>query len=514
MIDTGSSSPSRRRWRAFNGLKSRPVSSLGEAISPAIDSQSPQGDLQQPATGPNSNDKGKGREKDLSEISHTNGSNDLRSIHNAAGPSTIENEETVTSSEAMLQELRELQDAVSTKDGLQSDIPVDSKTDADPFDRPSTPIPNSGMDSPSSRGNDVPDNPSRTALAEALGSWLSGRPRTDNPESGLNDLPVASSSRPHGIDPLSMYGNARPRHNNGPDPSSSSYAAGALSSPFMPGSAPEPYASGRGIGQSSSSPRAATLPPAGTGTLVVVQGVVHTTDVRQSPSRTPTIQPTGSYPSYPPRSTSSTPTLRPSTLGAPSLSGSGASTPQPLSTPRRRRFLSLASGLRQRSRPHTPTSLRTAGPGSWRHGSGDTGSGSFIHSETASERSLGLGLAAERRVSDCEPESAALTPGASSTGAFVSTDHTSNIEPAANPSGEEHASNVSTTSQAGSRVQNGSENLETLPNINNGGEQRTMDDRERDSTSDDEGDAELSASSIEILGTLLRYVLTCTLCRC
>ena len=527
IIDPDPTPLSRRRWRAFSGLKSRPVSTVAETASSATDWHSPQGDLHHSATEPKPNDKGKEREKEPSDTAQASGSNDLRAIHDAAsapGPSTTENREIVPSSEAILQELRDLQDTLSTKDGLQPNVTVDPKMDVDPgssqsqVGRPLTPVPSFGANSSSGmspasvpRGSDATDNTSHTALAEALGSWLGGRPRTENAESTLNDASIASSSRPYSIDSSPMYAGARPRHYDESGPSSPSFAPGALGSSYIPDPASDPHPSGSGIGQSSSSQRGPTLPPAGTGTLVVVQGVVHTTDVRQSLPRTPpTSQPTGSGTSslLPSRSASSTPTLRASTLGTSSRpgSGSGASTPQPPSTPRRSRFSSLASGFRQRSRPHTPTSLRTAGPGSWRHGVGDPGLGSFNNSETISERSLGLGLAVERGISDSETGSTAPTTESSSTSAFVSTDDTSTMESVANPSCEQQVPDDPVASEDDSQVQDGSENAETPANTDTTGERRVADDREPDGSSDDESEAELSASSIEILGTLLRYV--------
>jgi len=84
------------------------------------------------------------------------------------------------------------------------------------------------------------------------------------------------------------------------------------------------------------------------------------------------------------------------------------------------------------------------------------------------------------------------------------------MEFAENPSSEQDPTDDPVISQDGSRLRNGSENAERSANANPTGERRAADGRERDATSDDEGEAELSASSIEILGTLLSVATAAT----
>ncbi|KAF8489398.1 hypothetical protein JB92DRAFT_3013445 [Gautieria morchelliformis] len=504
----GSASPPRRRWRAFSGLKSRPTSTLATSSSPAPDLQS-QDALQQPIADSTPCDKGKERERDVAETVPDNGSNDLQAIDSdrVSGPSFPENTGNASSSSSvMLQELRDFQDSLSTRNE-QSEMAVDSKMETDAgssrsqVERPPTPIPSSGMHPTSgSQGSDAPDNGSHSALVETLGSWMSGRPRTESTEPVLNDGPIASSSRPYSLGSSSTYPSARPRHYHESNSYRTSQAAGALGSPVA-NTAPEPPVPGNGVGQSSSSPRGPTLPPTGTGTLVVVQGVVHTTDVRHSHTRTPsTSRPATISSTTPSRSGSLTPTLRTPTLES-SRSGSGASTPQPPSTPRRGRFSSLASGLRHRSRPHTPNSLRTAGPGIRRHDVGDASSGSIVNSEIAPERPLGLGLAVAGGVSDSETGWAALSTSSSPSGAV---DDTSPTE-----QGERQASEDSVASQGDLDIGNGGGNTEASANASHI-ERGAAEARERDGNSDEEGEAELSASSIEILGTLLSVATAAT----
>jgi hypothetical protein len=508
----GSSPPSRRRWRALSGLKSRPVSTLATSSSSATVLQSPQDAVERPVTDPPSNEKGKEREADISETVQAdrlhNLPEEVQDDMIALGPSTDENGPG-PSSEVMLQELRDLQDAFSAQEERQIDIGMvpkpgfDAGSSLSQVDRPPTPIPPCGMTPTSGpKGSDALDNGSPTSVAEALGSWMSGRPRPENADTALNDFSIPSSSGSYSAESPSSYANA---YNNEFSSSSSSQAAGSPGSSSS-STSPEAPNSSSGTGRSSSSPRGPTLPPAGTGTLVVVQGVVHTTDVRHSNTRMPSTSRSAGAPTHPGRSGSSTPTLRTPTLSPSSRSGSGASTPQAPSTPRRSRLSSFASGLRQRSRPHTPTSsFRTAGPSGWRHGAGESNTSSVNHSESSSDRNLGgFGISVERGVSDSDEGSIALSTESSSTSPFVSTDDTSTIESVdGNLSGERQAAG---DPFAPPHVRNRDESVEATTNGNYMSERRAADDGERDVTSDEESEAELSASSIEILGTLLRYV--------
>ena len=514
----GSLPPTRRRWRALTGLKSRPVSTLATPSSAATVVQSPRDTVEPSIPDPPRNEKGKERETDVLETVQVDRANDWpeedRNDVVAVGSSTNMNEGSGPSPEVLLQELRDLQDTLSAQEERPDDgaIPksgFDAGSSRNQVDRPPTPIPPSGMSTTSgSRGSDTLDNDSPIALAEALGSWMGGRPRPENGESILNDCPIASSSGSQRTEYSSSYANAYSNEFNSASSSQADTAPGSSSSNTLP---PEPSISSSGVGQSSSSPRGPTLPPAGTGTLVVVQGVVHTTDVRHPNTRTTsTSRPTLASPAHPSRSSSSTPTLRTPTLSPSSRSGSGTSTPQAPSTPRRSRLSSFASGLRQRSRPHTPTnSFRTTAPSGWRHGAGESNSSSIGRSEISSDRSFGgLGLSVERSVSDSEAGSIALSPDSLPTSPVVSTDDTSSMESIdGNTPREGQAARDPFAPQGDSHMRNPSENVGASANSDAVGERRVADDGEREVTSDEESEAELSASSIEILGTLLRSVI-------
>ena len=491
---------------------------MAASSSPAADLQPPQESLHHGSADPVPTEKGKEREKVVSETVQFDGPNDLPEMHNDAilpRPSTGEDIGVEPSPQTVLQELRDMQNTSSTPAELQSNTDVDpnlendAKSNRNQIDRPLTPIPISGMGlAPGPRDSDVLDTGSPIALAEALGSWMSGRPRTENPEYHLGNGPVASSSASHGTDPSPIYANAHYESSS----VRSSETDGALGSSSSDPHSGNPV-SRDGVRQLSSSPRGPTLPPTSTGTLVVVQGVVHTTDVRHSHSRTPsTSAPATTSSMHPSRSASSTPTPRASTFSPSPRSGSGTSMPQSPQTLRRSRFSSLASGFRQRSRPHTPTSFRTAGTGGWRHGAGDSDLGSVNHSESLSERNLGLGVSRDRGIYDFDTGSIALTTDSSSASAFMSVDDTPTLDTLAvgSSSGELQASTDSVASQEDSQARNVGDAEETFTSSNYMSEQRTRDDGERDSISDEDSEAELSASSIEILGTILRYVTPCT----
>lgn len=206
------------------------------------------------------------------------------------------------------------------------------------------------------------------------------------------------------------------------------------------------------------------LPPTGTGAIVVVQGVVHTTD-------TPSLRSSGSALPRPiPRPTPSAPVLRAPRNVSPPRSGSRSSTPQPSSS--RSRLSALTDPFRSRSRPNTSNSLRSTAS-RW----------SRDRREPESDGSVGLTVP-----SDAEASSTSLADTSSSVAAVVSTNDRSSETWVASPSGEPQFHGYS-------------EN-----------EVRTTDDymnNEAESNLEDESESELSASSIEVLGTLLRYALYC-----
>ncbi|KAF8583360.1 hypothetical protein K439DRAFT_1661343 [Ramaria rubella] len=508
-----STSSSRRRWRAFSGLKPKPVSTIPIANSPSIVSQLRQ-DSPRPSTMESThNEKGKEREREIVEIIQDDerdrtldGQEDI----GEPGPSAIENKQPESAPDAMLQELRDLQDTLFVEDEFHSGATVDLESHPDihlnQSDRPPTPIPTSaGNPGSGSRENDMWHSNSSPALSDTLGSWMSGRSRTENIASAADNTSLRPSPQSYGADPSMGSTDATRGVYDSEMLSSfarnSSQAASALGSPSTTGLLSTPTTSQT----SPSTEDRRTLPPAGTGTLVVVQGVVHTTDVRPSYGRTPSVPRPESAPHIASsRPASSTPTPRDTSPP----NDSRASTPQPPLTPRRNRFSSLTNGLRQRSRPQTPSSLRNTGTSAMRHGIADYVSGSGTPSETASERSLRLGLATERSLS--EPETS-RPANSSSTGTFESTAEDSVLESSPCAQCGDHVAVDSGTPQSDSEVHNEGHREGTSPTVGAPVSDRLpASNGERDGFSDDESEAELSASSIEVLGTLLSVATAAT----
>lgn len=216
------------------------------------------------------------------------------------------------------------------------------------------------------------------------------------------------------------------------------------------------------------------LPPTGTGTIVVVQGVVHTADVRSSQA----MSQHSPISHRPPRPVSSTPALRnlfPS-LSSRSPSQTRSTTPQAPTSTRRSRFSSLTETFRQRSRSRTPTSSHARNN---RNTSAEDVLDHNIHNHSAS--SLGL----DSPSSDSETSTTSLTETSSSVGAVVSTDDTSTMGSTFDP-----------TVDLFSRPR---DDRRITSSLNESGR------NSHNSSSDDDADVELSPGSIEVLGTLLRY---------
>ncbi|KAF8517391.1 hypothetical protein BU17DRAFT_49790 [Hysterangium stoloniferum] len=178
---------------------------------------------------------------------------------------------------------------------------------------------------------------------------------------------------------------------------------------------------------------------------------------------------------------------------------SRSSTPQP---PRHSRFSSFANSLRQRSRPRTPSSLRGASASGLPQGVSDAQLSNETSEETASRLSLGS-LGAGFTSSDTDVSASAVTSSEiSSVGAVVSTDDSS-VWPSI-PVDREHE-----RQQRRNRSFNRQRRDET-PSRETGGHRRNSSENDADASSDDDSDAELSANSIEVLGTLLSVATAAT----
>ncbi|KIJ54868.1 hypothetical protein M422DRAFT_42081 [Sphaerobolus stellatus SS14] len=443
-------SPSRRRWQRFSSLKPRPVSSIA-----ASSSLLPDTDLPHPTPGidpdnsPSVRSEGKGKERE--HVSEEIGGENDHVVTEEDG-SSLPAAELPPLSREPIQELRDLQTAVQEKADEEPVLRVS--------ERPLTPIPSSSH---------------HAELSENLGSWL-GRGRTPSQEQESASTSMASILNASHSQP-SCVPESRP-------PVSSPRTG--LRSRSLP-NIPRPGAE-RVRGTNAQERRPIT--PSGTGTIVIVQGVVHTSD---SASQRPS-----SRASRPvPRVTPSAPSLR-TPRDMSSHPPSRASTPQ--SSRSRSRFSALTESFRNRSRPSAVGStLRSPTPSlsPWSHGVGENNES---QSEIESNRSLGLAPFDSDTTS-----TSTMTETSSSVAAVVSIDNmSSNTLPVASPTEPEIV---------GDRGLHSDSDLNSHSNQAHSDRGHIDDNNSEshdESSSEDENEAELSASSIEVLGTLLSVATAAT----